>query len=310
MKWKAFLGGVVAVALASTSEPVVLETSSGKVAGTLLLPEGSGPHPVALIIAGSGPTDRDGNSVALPGKNDSLKKLAEELAASGIASLRYDKKGVGESTKVPEGDLRFDTYIDDAVEWCNRLRGDRRFSFLTIIGHSEGSLIGMAAAKKANADGFVSIAGAGRPAQDVIREQLKAAPPDLQNQANEILKSLSDGKTVEMIPAQLAALFRASVQPYLISWFRYDPAKQIAALEKPVLIEQGTTDIQVSVQDAKLLSQARPSAKLSLIEGMNHVLKQVPADRALQVKSYSDPALPVHPELVKDITAFVLGLRR
>ena len=226
MKWKAFLGGVVAVALASTSEPVVLETSSGKVAGTLLLPEGSGPHPVALIIAGSGPTDRDGNSLALPGKNDSLKKLAEELAASGIASLRYDKKGVGESTKVPEGDLRFDTYIDDAVEWCNRLRGDRRFSFLTIIGHSEGSLIGMVAAKKANADGFVSIAGAGRPAQDVIREQLKAAPPDLQNQANEILKSLSEGKKVEMIPAQLAALFRASVQPYLISWFRYDPRRR------------------------------------------------------------------------------------
>ncbi len=276
---------------------------------SLLLPkEMSKAVPVVLLLSGSGPTDRNGNSPMLPGKNNSLQMLAEGLAGNGIASLRYDKRGVGESAKamVSEADLRFETYVDDAVAWCEQLRNDKRFSAVIIAGHSEGSLIGMLAAKRCNAAGFISIAGAGRAAADILRTQLAGKlPPELATQSDAILKNLEAGQTADNPPAELAALYRSSVQPYLISWFRYDPAKSIAALTVPVLIVQGTTDLQVSVDDAKRLAAANPKAKLLLIEGMNHVLKEVPPDREKQVASYSDPNLLLAPDFLPGVVEFV-----
>jgi pimeloyl-ACP methyl ester carboxylesterase len=299
-------------------EAVKLVTPTGNLYGTLLSPKSKNKVPVILIIAGSGPTDRDGNSPLLKGPNDSLKLLAQGLAAHGIASLRYDKRGIGESGRemvvaaknenklLREEDFRFDSFIDDAVLWGEKLRGDNRFSGVTIVGHSEGSLIGMVAARRMRADGFVSIAGAGRPAQQILVEQLKLQlTPELLKQAEEILNLLADGKTISSVPPALNLLFRPSVQPYMISWLRYNPAKEIAALTIPTLIIQGTTDIQISVEDAKLLATTRPTAKLSIIEGMNHVLKQVLRDAEKQIASYSDPTLPVMPSLITEISRFV-----
>jgi len=303
------------------TEPIILETPTGKLFGALELPKSSAPLPVALIIAGSGPTDRNGNTRGVPGANNNLKYLAEGLAAQGIASVRYDKRGVAESIKAAtsESELRFDTYIDDAVLWIDdavlwgkQLRADKRFSSVIIIGHSEGSLIGMVAAQKIGADAFISIAGAGRPLPQVLIEQLKRnLPADLQSQAEMIVKSLSEGKIVEDVPPALGgALFRRSIQPYLISQFRYDPAKEIAKLSIPVLIAQGTTDIQVPAQDAKLLAQAKPSASLLMIEGMNHVLKEAPAEQEKQLKSYTDPSLPVAPKLIEGINGFIKAIKK
>jgi pimeloyl-ACP methyl ester carboxylesterase len=276
---------------------------------TLLLPsDTTRVMPVVLLIAGSGPTDRDGNSSMLPGKNNSLRMLAEGLAMNGIASLRYDKRGIGESAKamVSEADLRFETYIDDAAAFCEQLRADKRFSSVVIAGHSEGSLIGMVAAKKCSASGFISIAGIGRPAAEILRIQLAGKlPPALATQSDAILKDLEEGKTTEKPPVELLALYRPSVQPYLISWFRYNPAKSIAALSVPVMIIQGTTDIQVSVDDAKRLAAANSRAKLLIVEGMNHVLKSVSSDKAKQAASYSDPTLMLAPDLLMNIVDFV-----
>ena len=253
----------VPVLAASRPRPIEtqLETPTGTLFGTLELPEGAAPYPVALLIAGSGPTDRNGNSALLAGHNNSLKMLAEALAARGIASLRYDKRGIGDSAKAAtdESALRFETYIADAVLWAKQLQGDARFSRLTIIGHSEGALIGAVAAREVGARAFVSLAGVGRPAPDVLLGQLRASlPPDLMQRAEEIIRDLRAGTTVETVPAELQVLFRPSVQPYLISWFRYDPATEIKKLEMPVLIAQGTTDIQVSVEDAKRPSPPAP----------------------------------------------------
>jgi hypothetical protein len=269
----------------------------------------SKPVPVVLLIAGSGPTDRDGNSGMMGGHNDSLKMLATDFAMNGIASLRYDKRGIGESAgaMTKESDLRFETYIDDAVAWCNQLH-EKRFSGVVIAGHSEGSLIGMVAAKKCGAAGFISLEGAGFPAADILRTQLKTRLPDDLKEKNEaILKSLEAGKTVDDTPPQLAALYRSSVQPYLISWFKYDPAKEIAALDVPVLIVQGTTDIQVSLDDAKRLAAANPKAKLVVIEGMNHILKMVSGDLKTQIPSYGDPKLQLSEKLTPELVQFVRG---
>jgi pimeloyl-ACP methyl ester carboxylesterase len=275
-----------------------------------------------LLITGSGPTDRDGNSPVFGGPNNSIKLLAEGLAALGIASVRYDKRGIGESgkgmqlaaekaqIKLREDDLRFEAYIDDAVLWGRKLRGDGRFSSLTIIGHSEGSLIGMVAAQRMGADAFVSLAGSGRPTQQILLEQLKAQlPADLLKATEEIMDRLAAGQTFASVPPALNSLFRPSIQPYMISWFRYNPAKEIARLSVPVMIVQGTTDVQVSLEDAKALASAQPSSKLLFVDGMNHVLKMVPNQRDKQVASYGDPSLPVAPSLISEVGGFITNLR-
>ncbi len=290
----------------AAAEPISLTTPTGILYGTLELPKTKLPCPVALFLSGSGPTNRDGDSATLNGENDSLRMLAEALAASGIASVRYDKRGVAASSEsgADESKLRFENYIDDAVAWGKKLRADKRFTTLAIIGHSEGSLIGMVAAEKLGANSFVSLAGAGLPAGDILLTQLRPKlPPELMTSVQSIIQSLNAGKTVDNVPPQLGSLFRPDVQPYLISWFRYDPRKEIAKLKMKVLIVQGTTDIQVSETDAKLLATNQKKAKLVVIKGMNHVLKQAPKEPEKQMRAYIDPALPLSPGLANAVVA-------
>ena len=289
-------------------EPTTLTTTTGVIHGTLDLPTGGGPFPVALIIAGSGPTDRDGNSAMLAGKNNSLKMLAQSLVAANIASLRFDKRGIGASASSgpKEADLRFENYVDDAAAWVEQLRHDKRFSTVTIIGHSEGALIGAIAATRTHPNAFISVSGVSRSAGLVLREQMNGKLPAQLFQANEkILRELEAGRTTEDVPPALKSLYRASVQPYLISWFKYNPAEIVASIKEPILICQGTTDIQVAVEEAEALKKAAPAAKLVIIGGMNHVLKTVSAEPLKQTASYSDPALPINAELIKNIIEFV-----
>lgn len=291
-----------------TEEAVQLETSTGTIHGTLVLPNGPGPHPAAVIIAGSGPTDRDGNSAILGGANNSLKLLAEGLAERGIASVRFDKRGVAASAAAgpSEAELRFDTYVDDAAAWFEHLESDPRLDAVAFIGHSEGSAIGMIAASRVDAEAFVSIAGIARGAAEVLRDQLRPQlTPELWEESERILAELEAGRTVDSVPPQLYVLYRPSVQPYLVSWLRYVPAAEIAKLDAAVLIVQGTNDIQVGLAEAEALHAAHPGAELLVVEGMNHVLKLVPADPAAQQASYTDPSLPVAPELVERTAAHI-----
>jgi pimeloyl-ACP methyl ester carboxylesterase len=300
------------------TEGITLKTITGDLFGTLELPSQTPPVPVALIIAGSGPTDRDGNSAGLPGKNDSLKMLASGLALQGIASLRYDKRGIAASAaaKTDEADIRFETMIADAVSWLQMLQTDPRFDEIVVIGHSEGSLIGMAAAKEAGIDGFISLEGAGYPASQILMTQLKTQlTPPLLASVETIINQLTAGEAVTTLPEPisqvpaLAAMFRDSIQPYLISWFQYDPAQTLATLSIPILIIQGTADLQVSQNDADRLLEANPSAKLALIENMNHVCKMVPAnDQPANLAAYSNPDLPLADGLIDTITSFVMQI--
>jgi alpha-beta hydrolase superfamily lysophospholipase len=291
-------------------EAVTVTVSSGVLSGTLMLPAGSGPFPVALIIAGSGPTDRDGNSGAML-RSDAYKKLAQGLASQGIATLRYDKRGIGDSIDhQPEDDLRFDDYVNDALALTGWLERDPRLHGIAIIGHSEGSLIGMLAAQQdPHVQAFVSLEGPGRDLGTIVDEQLRAAgaAPNIVNEVVSIDASLRAGKTVPDPDPQLAALFRPSVQPYLISEYRYDPAKEIAKLTIPVLIVHGSTDIQVSATDAKLLAAADPKARVANIDGMNHVLVDAPEGRAANIATYAKPGLPLSATLVPAIAQFLLS---
>jgi hypothetical protein len=291
--------------------PIALTTASGTINGTLTVrPEDVLADPVVLLIAGSGPTDRDGNSPMLPGKNDALKQIAYALAARGIASVRYDKRGIAASAAAgpKESNLRFDMYVDDAVGWVRLLRADKRFSRITIAGHSEGSLIGMLAAVRAPADGYVSLEGAGRPAAVVLREQLDknlVTLPELRAHSDHIIDELTAGRTVADVPVALAPAYRVSVQPYLISWFKYDPAHEIAAVRGRAAIVQGTADVQVTTTDGEALHGALPSANYVVVQGMNHVLKHAPDTSSEQaiLAGYTDPTLPVEPRVIETIAA-------
>ena len=275
--------------------------------GTLLTPDGLTEFDAVLLISGSGPTDRDGNQPRL--QNNSLKLVAEGLQAAGIATLRFDKRGVAASAGAAarEEDLRFDTYVEDARQWLATLKVQTGVKRLFILGHSEGALIGVIVGQDDGASGTISLAGAGLPAADILRRQIKASPNGEQVQAlaEPTLQKLEQGELDPAPSPLLYTLFRPSVQPYLISWFRVDPRIEISKAQGRVLILQGSTDIQVLAEDAQSLKAARPDAVLAIIEGMNHVLKTASADRAANIASYSEPETPLAPGLMEAITGFI-----
>lgn len=284
--------------------PIKLQTKTGQIFGTLTTPKTLKKGPLALIIAGSGPTDRNCNNPAMT--CDAYKKLAYGLAENGIASLRYDKRGIAESVAAVENesDLLFDNYVNDAKDWIQLVKQDKRFTQIVVIGHSEGSLIGMLAASKA--DKFISVAGPGQSADILLKEQLKTQPKEVQDLSFPIIDSLVMGKKVENVNPMVASLFRPSVQPYLISWFKCDPQTEIKKLNIPILIIQGTNDIQVSIEDAKRLSAAQPASQLLLMDNMNHILRTVEGDREANLATYNNANLPLAEGLIKGISDFIL----
>lgn len=289
---------------------VAVKTDSGSISGSLLMPKKPDQPPVVLIISGSGPTDRNGNSGFL--QNNALRKLAYGLARNGIASVRYDKRGLAGSAKAAykEEDLTIDRFIRDAVYWLDTLNKDSRFSNVFVAGHSEGSLIGMMAIQQSKAAGFISIAGVGVPADKILEKQLASQSEDLAKQAVEIMEQLKAGKSIpqDSIPPILLTLYRSSIQQYLTSWFRLDPAREIARLNCPVYILQGTTDLQVSQDNAELLNKSAKHADLRIIEGMNHVLKDAPMDRSENLSTYGNKDLPLSDGVLKGVTKFIKSI--
>ncbi|WP_421732012.1 serine aminopeptidase domain-containing protein [Brevundimonas sp.] len=216
---------------------------------------------MAVILPGSGPTDRDGNS-ALGVAASTYRLLAEGLADQGVATLRIDKRGVAASAAAgpAEADLRFDAYAADARAWAAEAASRAGKPCAWLIGHSEGALVALKAVQGGDDKicGLILLSGAGRPAGAVLREQLASLPEPTKTQAFAALTELEAGRTVADAPPALAALLRPSVQPYLISWLPLDPAALIAAYDGPVFIGQGTTDLQVSVTDAPGPGRRRP----------------------------------------------------
>lgn len=285
-----------------------VETNEGTLYGELEKPDGDGPFPVMLIIPGSGLTDRNGNSSGIQGENNSLKMLAERLAEQGIASVRYDKRGTGKNLEaaIPENELRFSQFVNDAVKWTELLEQEENFASVGIIGHSQGSLVGMLAAKERHADIFVSLAGSGRLIDQVLLEQLEnQLSGDSLQEAESIIKKLKQGEEVQDVNQELQSVFRPSVQSFIASWMQYDPVKEMGELEVPTLIVGGGRDLQVSASDAELLYEAQPNTDKLIIEKMNHVLKEAPEDEQGNKETYSNPDLPLADGLMEAIMGFL-----
>jgi len=269
------------------------------------MPDAKKPVPVVLMVAGSGPTDRNCNQQGM--ETNTFKMIADSLRKAGIASVRYDKRGVGESAAAlnDESKLVFDDMVKDAAGFIKMLKADKRFSHVIVMGHSEGSLVGMMAAARENAAAYISVAGLGERADKIIVRQIAAQSEELSLKAAFMLDSMQKGNNVQNVDPALQSLFRPSVQPYIKSWIKHDPQEEIKKLSCPVLVLQGTTDLQVPTEEADLLKAAYPKATLKIVDGMNHVLKAAPADRAANIATYTQPGLPVSKDATTALVSFV-----
>ena len=271
--------------------------------GTLLTPKDVLKPNLVIIIAGSGPTDRDGNQNFL--KNNALKKLAVGLTNKNIATFRYDKRIVKQIRKgTVDNNMLFDDFVTDAKSVIDYFKNKTTYNNIYIAGHSQGSLVGILAAKD-KADGFISLAGAGQSMDNVIMEQIIKTAPMFTEDAKRVFSILKEGKTTDDFPPALASIFNKSVQPFISNWMQYNPQEEIKKLEMPILIINGTKDLQVSIEEANLLKEAVPKANLVIIEKMNHILVPIEGDDLENSKSYDEAFRKLSPELFEAIIDFM-----
>ena len=274
--------------------------------GTLYMPEKAKPN-LVILIAGSGPTDRNGNQAGA--ENNSLRFLAQGLAKDGNAVYSFDKRIIAQmaSGDMNEGALRFSDFINDVKDIIAYFKSQNKYGKVVVAGHSEGALIGLMAAQEKRADGYVSIAGPGRPIDQIITDQVAAQMASLRPEMEGYFDKMRKGENFEANP-MLQSLFRESVRPYMLSWMQYNPTDEIKKLQIPTLIINGTKDLQVKTTEADRLKAAKPDAKLVIIENMNHVLKEIKGDNTENIQSYSNLDLPVMPEMISAVNQFIKTL--
>lgn len=295
-----------------------IPAGQGSLHAVLNLPEGAAaPVPALLFIGGSGPATKEGIA-------NIYLDTAMHLLEHGIACVRYDKRGIARSASVvnaaqDEDKMVIEDFVGDAAALLQKMKADQRFSKVYVLGHSEGALVGTLALQKTAADGLICLAGAGRNIAEVTLEQITANPnnpSELVENSRRIIAELKAGRTVSEVPLLLNSLFRPSVQPYLISWMRYEPAEEIAKLkETPILIVQGGNDMQVQVIDAENLHRAVPKSRLAVLPEMTHMLKNSAVSKDEVYRSmvlsrkylavYQDDSLPIAPQLIEEITGFI-----
>jgi pimeloyl-ACP methyl ester carboxylesterase len=311
---------VLAVQTADTVPPAVAAESpytihSGplELGGTLTVPRGaSGAAPVVVIIAGSGPTDRNGNSM-MGIRPNSYAQLAWRLAERGIASLRYDKRGMpGTKGVVDMPHLTLDDFAADARAAAESLMRDSRFSRVVLLGHSEGAALALIAARESpKVAGVISVSGLGRPLGVVMREQLsRQIDSATLVRYDTAMAQYLRGEQPKDAPPMLGPLFVPVNQTFLKSLAAFDPPAAIRAVRQAVLIVQGGRDLQVTALDAERLHAARPDAQLVVVPLANHVLKQA-SDTTLigQMPAYQNPTLPIMPDVVNAIADWILNRR-
>jgi uncharacterized protein len=276
----------------------------GNIDAVLTMPAGVDRPPVALLIAGSGSTDHDGNGPQA--KPATLKKFAEQLAERKIATLRYDKRGAGgwkpEFGK-PE-DFRFKDYVDDAVSLVNYLRSSGKFAHVVVAGHSEGGLVAILTARKVPVDRLVLLVTAARRQGDLVKAQLekKQIQPDILDPILKAIDSIMAGQIVDPPPRGLS--IEPAMQPSLASAFVEDPIDPLKSVDRPTLIVGGGHDLQVARLDFIALSAASPLAKTLWLPDMNHVLVDV-TDESDNLAAYNEPERAIDTAMVDGVVAFI-----
>ena len=288
---------------AALAQPVSIDGPQGKLVGQLSAAVEA--RDIVVIVPGSGPTDRDGNSLQMGLRSDTYRLLADGLRAAGVSSIRVDKRGFYDSAAAisDPNDVTIAAYAQDVRQWV--ARASQEASCVWLAGHSEGGLVALAAAAQAPAGlcGVMLLAAPGRPVGRLMVEQFKGNPAaaPMMPELEALVGDLEQRRTrdPETISPMLRPLFSAGLQRYMTDLFSYDPAQVARRWRGPALIVQGEADVQVRPQDAALLAAAMPQASLVVVPGATHMLKaDVPGQ---PFATYTDPKLPLHPAVVPAI---------
>eukprot|EP01037_Dinobryon_pediforme_P003753 gene3753-3799_t len=290
-----------------TESPVSVKTLSGTVEGQLVMPKNtSGKIPLVIIIADAGPTDLNGNNVKTGVAGNTYKLLANDLGKKGIATVRYDKRLVGQSvSKTKESQLHIEDYSDDVVSLMSTFTDDQRFSKIILFGHGEGALVALIAGYEQPQKGFILAEGFADRGEKIIADEMKTKPKFLADEVKAIMDSLKKGKTTATVDPSIYFIARPNIQPFIMSWCRYDPIHAVKTAKVPVMIIQGTTDLQVPVNNGERFKKAKSEATYLQVSNMNHILKEAPADPEQNVATYDKGNLPIKPEVITGIVDFI-----
>jgi pimeloyl-ACP methyl ester carboxylesterase len=291
--------------------PYTFRSGAITLEGTLARPRAGGRVPVALIVAGSGPTDRNGNAGGL--RTNAYAQLAWRLAERGVASLRYDKRVLPSARGgFDPSALTFDDLAADLTAGARSLQGDPRFAEVVVIGHSEGGALAIRAVKNGlEVSGLALISTAGRTMTAILHEQLgrQVDPATLARFDSAMTRYLA-GEDPGEVPAPLMPLFLPVNRRYTQTVAEFDPVAELGVTTLPVLILQGAADLQVTVADAQALQRARSDALLTILPAANHVLKAVTDTTiAAQLPAYQDPTIPIVPRLIDELVSWISVLR-
>lgn len=311
--WKGTFTLAPAARAADRREAAVrIPTDSGELPGTLARPIGAGEGtPYVLLVAGAGPTDRDGNNFNVPGRTDSLKLLALALADRGIGSLRYDKRGSGESYLLekagnPSSLDRHALDVGYAYRFLSSLAGGGR---IVVVAMNEGAWAAARALRDpgpdtAAVDGLAVIAASGVPPRETLLASLSVLDQAEKNEAESIMQAIDTGLDYVKPAGRLADFFDPARREWLRSWLSFRPAEEIAGVDAPVLYVYAGMDLQVGREEFSRLLDERPGAAAIVIPDMNYVLKSVKSEEE-NYASFNDNGFPVSDTLVSLLAAFV-----
>ncbi|WP_323788130.1 alpha/beta hydrolase family protein [Psychroserpens sp.] len=290
---------------AFTSEDLLVMNDSIQLPGTLTFNPKLKSQPLVIFVHGSGNVDRNGNQAMMNANANYIKMLNDSLVSKGIAFYRFDKRTATQSNiKFIMTDMIFDRFVEDINHIINRFKDDKRFSSISLIGHSQGSLVAMLV-DHTHIDKYISIAGPSNSIDKIMVEQVRFQNGDsLASKVDSHFKELAEKGSIENVNPMLISLFNKPTQPFMLSWMAYNPAEEIKKLKLPILILNGSKDIQVATTEAENLHQANPKSELVIIDNMNHVLKTIEKDED-NMASYMSPDFKLSQELVEVIETFI-----
>lgn len=288
-----------------TTEDILMTNDSIQLPGTLTYHKSRDTQPLIIFVHGSGNVDRNGNQAGLPANANYIKQLSDSLTKKQIAFYRYDKRtATPANLKHLMKEVDFNDFVEDLRLVIDHFKDDSRFSSITLLGHSQGSLVAMLASQS-DIDKYISLAGASLSIDTTILKQFQNMYPDLVEPATRYFKELKEtGAIKEIKEPILKQVFPKQNQVFFATWMQYDPVEELKNVTIPILILNGAKDLQVEVDDAKNLHAAQPDSELVIISNMNHVLKDIEKDED-NLASYASPDFPLSKELINAIEAFI-----
>lgn len=293
---------ILAVLIQGMGE-VEIKTEEGSLYGSLDRAKGH-PDEVIVLIAGSGPTDRDCNSLILSGRMDSFLQLSHALNEEGYSVFRYDKRTAGESREsFGKHDMVFDDFVQDAILVVEAMR-EMGYKKIHLVGHSQGAMVAMRVAQATRVASVVHLSGPSDPIDVALLQQMESFPKELYEEATTIFEEIRLGEDLGEVSEDLKPFFTSETIPFLVNWMQYDPIREALALDVPLLVIGGGEDTQVLAEDLDEFTSLVDQAEVRLIPNMNHVLKRVESERENQ-QSYQDPSFALDPDLAKSIISFL-----